>query len=83
MLNMRVARMSATMFRKHKYVSNATVTPPDTVIAGANNLTIALTGNMPHFLQESTLAKLARPSKIFSDTVTVPEPLSTALRHIV
>jgi hypothetical protein len=35
MIGTRSTRISATVFHKHKYISNPTVTPADTVIAAA------------------------------------------------
>ena len=44
-------RVSATVFREHKYISNSAVTPANTVISASRNLASALKGKMPHYLQ--------------------------------
>ena len=64
MINTRATRVSATVFHKHKYISNPNVTPADTVIAAAGNLASALKGTMPTCLQQSPLADLTRLSEI-------------------
>ena len=48
MINTRKIRISNTLFHKHKYISNLTVTPGDAVIAAAQNLAAALKSKMPH-----------------------------------
>jgi len=42
----RTTRISGTMFFKHKYITNPTVTPADTIIAAASNLADALRKNV-------------------------------------
>ena len=44
---LRASRISATVFHKHKYISNPTVTPEDSVIAAIENLTATLKNNSP------------------------------------
>ena len=73
MLNTRIISISATVFHKHKYIANPTVTPGDAVIAAAQNLAKALKIKMPHYLQESPLYELSRLSKILSDAAAVPK----------
>ena len=51
MINMRTVRISNTVFHKHKYISNPTVTLDDAFIASAQNLAAALKSKMPHYLQ--------------------------------
>ena len=46
MLNARATRVSATVFHKHKYISNPNVTPAYAVISVAGNLTSALKGTV-------------------------------------
>ena len=72
MINTRTIRISATVFHKHKYISNPTVTPGDVVITAAHNLAAALKSKMPHYLQEYPFSELSRLSKIFSDAAAVP-----------
>ena len=43
-------RVLATVFHKHKYISNPTVSVADVVIAAASNLTAALKGKTPQHL---------------------------------
>ena len=72
MINTRTVRISNTVFHKHKYISNPTVTLYDAVIAAAQNLAAALKSKMPYYLQESPFSELSRLSKIFSDAAAVP-----------
>ena len=51
MINTRATRVSATVFNKHKYISNPTATPVDVIIESAENLIIAIKSHMPHHLQ--------------------------------
>ena len=85
MLNTQIISISATVFHKHKYISNPTVTPGDAVIVAAQNLAAALKRKMPHYLQGSPLSKLSRLSKIFSDAAAVPKqngaPSSAAIQR--
>ena len=72
MINTRTVRISNTVFHKHKYISNPSVTPDDAVIASAQNLAAALKSKMPQYLQESPFSELSLLSKIFSDAAAVP-----------
>ena len=51
-------RLSATVFQKHKYISNPYVTPSDRIIAAAGALAKLLTGNLPQSLNETSLTHL-------------------------
>ena len=51
MINTRATQVSATVFHKHKYISNLTATPADAIIAAAGNLITAIKGHTPHRLQ--------------------------------
>ena len=79
----RTTRVSATVFHKHKYISNPTVSAADTVMAAAGNLAAALKGKMPQHLKESSLDDLTRLSSIFSQAATGKSapPLSTNQDH--
>ena len=66
----RATRISATVFHKHKYISNPTVTAADAVIAAASNLAAVLKGKLPQHLKESSLNELTRLSTIFSQAAT-------------
>ena len=72
MINTQTVRISNTVFHKHKYISNPTVTPDDAVIAAAQNLAVALKSKMPHYLQESPFSELSCLRKIFSDAAAFP-----------
>ena len=73
MINTRSTRVSATIFFKHKYLSNPTATPDDAIIAAAGNLVTAIKGHLPHRLQESHFSELTRLSTIFSDAAATPQ----------
>ena len=51
MINTRATRVPATVFHKHKYLSNPTATPDDAIIAAAWNLITAIKVHLPHCLQ--------------------------------
>jgi hypothetical protein len=74
MINMHTTRLSLTIFRKHKYISNPTIYPIDTASTATKNLSAALKGKMPHYHQESPLGKLNCLSRIFSNTKAISEP---------
>ena len=50
-INTRTTRVSATIFHKHKYLSNPTATPANAIIAAAGNLITAIKGHLLHRLQ--------------------------------
>ena len=83
MINTLTTRISNTVFQKHKYISNPTVTPGDAFIAASQHLAAALKSKMPQYLQESPFSELSRLSKIFSDAAAVPKqngaPFSAAI----
>ena len=56
----RATRMLATVFHKHKYISNPSFTPEDAVIEAADKLTDTIQGHMPHQLIETVLDQLTR-----------------------
>ena len=72
MLNTRAIRVSATLFHKHKYISNQNVTPADAFIAAAENLALALKGTIPACLQQSPLEELMRLSEVLSEEAASP-----------
>ena len=55
MINTRAVRISNTVFHRHKYISNPSVTPDDEVIAAAQNLAAALKIKIPHYFKVSPL----------------------------
>ena len=78
MLNTRATRVSATVFHKHKYISNPNVAPANAVIAAAGNLASALKGTIPACFKKYRLADLKRLSEIFSEAEASPfSPLTT------
>ena len=52
----RALRVSATVFHKHKYISNPAITPADRVIAAAGAFADLIKNNAPNGLNETTLA---------------------------
>ena len=64
----RATRIPATIFHKHKYISNPTVTLADAVITAIENLTATLKKTIPRHLHVSALNELTRLSTILSDT---------------
>ena len=56
----RDTRILATVFHKHKYITNPDVTTEDCVIASESKLEYELKGRMPPHLSKSTLDKLER-----------------------
>ena len=55
MKNTRATRILATVFHKHKYITNTDVTPEDCVIAAAGKLAYELKGCITLHLSETTL----------------------------
>ena len=47
----RATRILATVFHKHKYLSNPTSIPADAIIAAIENLTATLKNRMPQHLK--------------------------------
>ena len=72
MINTQATRVSATVFHKHKYISDPTATSADAIIAAAGNLITTIKGHLPHCLQESHFSELMRLSTIFSDAAAPP-----------
>ena len=54
----RVLLISATVFHKHKYISNPVVTPANWVLAAAGALSDLLTTNVPNYLTNTSLTHL-------------------------
>ena len=48
-------RISATVFHKHKYITNPSVTPDDRVIGTSGKLAAELKGRMTNHLSETAL----------------------------
>jgi hypothetical protein len=60
----RATRISDTVFFKHQYITNPTISPESHVIAAAQQLTIALQGNIP--TGNKTTEALQKVSKLFT-----------------
>ena len=60
MKDTRSTRISATVFRKHKYITNLDITLDERVIAATSKLADALKGCMLPHLIETTLEQLDR-----------------------
>ena len=58
-------RVSDTVFFKHKYISNPSVTPEDSAISAANRMTDALKMHHPHNMCEDNIQALHRLEQIF------------------
>ena len=54
------------MFFKHKHTTNPTVTPADSIVHAAKELTEALKGNVPRSLGDTSLDDLAKVEQIFA-----------------
>ena len=69
----RTTRTTATVFFKHKYITNPTVTPADAIVAAATNLADALQNNIPaQHLGKTKLKDLKRLQKILEEAATSP-----------
>jgi hypothetical protein len=65
----RSTRISATVFFKHKYITNPAITPADAIIAATANLAhVLMSNNMAAHLNSSQLADLARLHNIIDPT---------------
>ena len=71
----RSTRVSATMFFKHKYISNPTVTPADTIVAATTNLANAINANMPKQARDNLkLHGLTRLQQILARATQFAKP---------
>ena len=73
MKDTRATRISATVFHKHKYITNPSVTPEDHVIATAGKLAAELKGRMATHLGKTDLHQLERLGTILKQGWTHPE----------
>ena len=60
-------RISATVFHKHKYITNPDITPEDRVIEASRKLSKTLKGCMTTHLIETILEKLERIGTILNN----------------
>ena len=69
----RTTRISATVFFKHKYITNPTVTPADAIVAAATNLASALQNNiLAQHLGKLNLNDLKRLQAILQEAAASP-----------
>ena len=54
----RATQILATVFHKHKYITNPDITPEDRVISEDGKLADSLKGSMPPHLSETTIDQL-------------------------
>ena len=66
----RATLISATVFHKHKYITNLDIMPEYQVIAAARNLADKLKGRMPPHISETTLNQLERIGTILKQGMT-------------
>jgi hypothetical protein len=72
----RVTRISDTVFFKHQYITNLTVSPESHVVAAAQQLTTALKGNIP--AGNETAEALKTVSKLFTKTAAAKNKTAKA-----
>ena len=79
----RALHISATVFRKHKYISNPAVTPANHVLAVARNLADLLTTNVPNYFTNNSLTQIERLGPILKPEVLVPRGRADGnLKHL-
>ena len=69
----RAERVSDTVFFKHKYLTQPTVTPKDAIMMAAKQLAKALAGDLPATLGETELQALERLQNAFTTAVEAQE----------
>ena len=79
MKNTRSLRVSATVFHRHKYISNPDVTPANCIIAAAGDMAKFLKGNLPQSLNGTALTNLERLRSILKPEVLVTKTQSPRL----
>ena len=79
----RALRISATIFHKHKYISNPSMTPADLVLAATGALAKLLTTKVPNSLTNTSMTQLGRLGSILKPEVPVPEGRADGnLKHL-
>ena len=66
MKDTRATRISATVFHKHRYITNPSVTPEDRVMATAGKLAAELKGRMFTHISETDLQQLEQLGTILN-----------------
>eukprot|EP00804_Cyclotella_cryptica_P020437 CCRYP_014425-RA/>CCRYP_014425-RA protein AED:0.04 eAED:0.02 QI:0/0/0/1/1/1/2/0/1218 len=75
----RSTRIAATVFFKHKYITNPSVTPTDALIAAAANLAHVIKHNAKaQHVGTTNLQDLQRLQQLFSDAMKLPPVPATA-----
>ena len=69
-LKTKSTRVSGTVFFKHKYISNPTLTPADAIIAAANRMTATLRTHKTAGMTEDDMQALDRLGQIFTNAAT-------------
>ena len=69
-LKTKSTRVSETVFFKHKYITNPTLTPEDAIIAAANQMTETLQTHKTPGMYKEDVQALARLDQIFQDAIT-------------
>ncbi len=72
----RATRISDTVFFKHQYITNLTVSPESHVVVAAQQLTTALKGNIP--TGNKTAEALKKVSKLFTKIVAAKNKTAKA-----
>jgi hypothetical protein len=72
----RATRISDTVFFKHQYITNPTVSPESHVVAAAQQLATALKGNIP--AGNKTVEALKKVSKLFTKIVATKNKAAKA-----
>ena len=77
----RTTRISATMFFKHKYITNPTVTPADAIVAATTNLENTIKNNLPKQAREqeklhdlTRLQQILARANLYAQSETNDEP---------
>jgi hypothetical protein len=72
----RSTQISDTVFFKHQYIKNPTISPESNVVAAAQQLTIALQGNIP--TRNETTEALQKVEKLFTKITMAKNELAKA-----
>jgi hypothetical protein len=72
----KATQISDTVFFKHQYITNPTVLPESHMVAAAQQLTIALQGNIP--TGNKTAEALQKSSKLFTKTAMAKNEVAKA-----
>ena len=73
MKDTRATRISATVFHKHKYITNPSVTPEDRIMATAGKLVAEIKGRMATHISKTDLHQLELLGTILKQIWAHPE----------